>query len=123
MGRGFDNINLVFTIGNQSKDANKNVSTKTDAQHATVCFTRNLNVTYSMSSPIKRPRARKQGIQSISPNRISIEPVNKNLKQQTYKTESINDNEKKKSITTSKVPIDDLTFWDKSCSVLLKYHR
>lgn len=124
MGRGFDNINLVFTICNQSKDANKNVITRNEAQHATVCFTRDLNVTYTMSSPIKRPRGRLQGLRHNSPQRrVSTESdVIKTWNPKSWSTDVHYDNEKRQ-INYSKIAVDDLTFWERSCAVMLRYHR
>ena len=124
MARGFDNINLVFTIGNQTKDANKNVTARNEAQHSTVCFTKNLNITYRMSSPIKRLRGRQSMLRSNSPRKDSSlnDFENKIWNSKTCKNEMYQ-NEKRKMTSTSKVWIDDLTFWDKSCAVLLKYHR
>lgn len=58
MGRGFDNIRLVFTVASQQRDANRNVVTRSDAQHATVAFTRDLNVTVTVEASPRRLQRR-----------------------------------------------------------------
>ncbi|KAK6625505.1 hypothetical protein RUM43_005804 [Polyplax serrata] len=123
MGRGFDNINLVFTIGNQTRHSNKNARARSEPQHSTVSFTRNLNITYRMSSPIKRPRGRPTLRPSSPKKSVSNDVQEKTWNMDQDRNKNYHLDERMRSTSNAKVLIDDLTFWDKSCSVLLKYHR
>lgn len=106
MGRGFDNIRLVFTVGSQQRDANRNVVTRTDAQHATVAFTRDLNVTVTVeASP--RKLTRRANLTRTVPALDAVVPKQFISRQ----------------MPGNKVLMDDLTFWDKSSAVMLRYHR
>ncbi|KAL0272432.1 UNVERIFIED_CONTAM: hypothetical protein PYX00_005402 [Menopon gallinae] len=111
MGRGFDNVNLVFTTVDQPKDVNKNEVTRSEGKHATVSFTRDLSVTYTVS---KKPLAHFQRVRRGSPQRrIAVEPNSV----KTYNPKSWSDTDKKMFLG------DDQTFWEKSCAFLLRYHK
>lgn len=130
MSRGFDNVDLVFTLSS-AQDKNKNLMTcgsKTEPQHSTVCFTVDLNVTYTMSSPITRRRNRsgrsssgdsRDEPRTASPkaNGRKLDTTNGRSSPSTMK----NENARKFVITRSNE--NDLTFWSNSCGVILYYHR
>ena len=134
MGRGFDNVNLVFTVQpcedneRNSCNGNRYVSSpiyKELAQHSTVAFTKVLSVSYTVSSPMKRPRSKSQG-ESTNPRRNPGNLTETNANKLNFNnTRNVDSPERQYSHqipTTFKVE-KDCIHWSKNCAVMLSFHR
>lgn len=141
MGRGFDNVNLVFTVqpcqdneGN-SYNGNRNVSSpvhKKLAQHSTVTFTKVLNVSYTMSSPINRPRNKVQrdiAALSNSSERNTLDTSDScESNRNRVQINNSNNVEHAGSQYSLQIPTmfkteKDCIHWSKNCGAFLSFHR
>ncbi|XP_063238481.1 uncharacterized protein LOC134539997 [Bacillus rossius redtenbacheri] len=119
MGRGFDNINLVFTLQPKRNRiestgrglcGNRGGADKGDVRQATVCFTKVLSLSYSVQGATK-PGTKNRGDDKMA--RLlrnggqEIAPV---IKCDEY--------------STTRDSLDsDMTYWGTSCATLLAFHR
>ncbi|CAG9585603.1 unnamed protein product [Danaus chrysippus] len=131
MGRGFDNIDRVFLVGDKRsalvKDNMNNYNGK-PVQHSTVSLQRNINVTMNVAEPLRvlGPRSKttlgnfasmsKSDIVRRSPN---VTPITR--PSSVYSTITNRLSESKKSLNRSNC--NDSIYWTKNCAVLLSYHR
>jgi Putative peptidase family. len=133
MGRGFDNVNLVFTVQpcedneRNSCNGNRYVSSpiyKELAQHSTVAFTRTLNVSYTMSSPMKRPRSKSQGESARTARSTEdISEANRN-KLNINKSRNLDSPDRQQSQIPMTFKVEkDCIHWSKNCGVFLSFHR
>ncbi|XP_047098968.1 putative zinc metalloproteinase C607.06c [Schistocerca piceifrons] len=142
MGRGFDNIDLVFTV---PKNDNENrTSSKTCAhiakpvfrelsQNSTVCLTRLLQVSYTVTPLEEKLKQKQENINrradfnsTENVHNAKLHGTDKKFASQSgnnfEKTNSLQN--KKPNYTTEKLmDISDHTYWSKSCAALLSYHR
>lgn len=140
MGRGFDNVNLVFTVQpcedneRNTYNGNRYVSSpiyKELAQHSTVSFSRVLNVSYTMSSPIRRPRSKSQGSMSTSNTMDRSNPdiadsceTNQNKIQiNNSRNEEHPGKQSNHQIPTTFKVERDCMHWSKNCAAILNFHR
>lgn len=141
MGRGFDNVNLVFTVqsceDNESYSYNRNryVSSpvcKELAQHSTLSFTKVLNVSYTMSPRIKRPQNKAQGNITVLPNisERSTSDIDDLCESNQNRGQINNGNNVKhpKRLNNPQIPTvfqmeRDCTHWSKNCGAFLSFHR
>ncbi|XP_013186640.1 uncharacterized protein LOC106131910 [Amyelois transitella] len=130
MGRGFDNIDRVFTVGEKRtsmvKDSMNNYNGK-PVQHSTVSLQRNISVTMNVAEPLRvlGPRSKttlgnfasmsKSDIIRRSPNVTPITRPSSVYSNITNKSES------KRNI--NRVNGNDSIYWTRNCAVLLSYHR
>lgn len=141
MGRGFDNVNLVFTF-ETCQDNEKNIYNgnryvsspiyKELAQHSTVVFTKVLNVSYTMSSPIKRLRNKAEedfAALSNSSERNNSDigdlcEANQNKVQIGNRRNVIHpERQSNPQIPTMFNTERDCTHWSKNCGAFLSFHR
>ncbi|XP_053625386.1 uncharacterized protein LOC128683615 [Plodia interpunctella] len=130
MGRGFDNIDRVFTVGDKRssmvKDNMNNYNGK-PVQHSTIALQRNISVTMNVAEPLRvlGPRSKttlgnfasmsKSDIIRRSPNVTPItrpSSVYSNISNKTDCKRNIN-----------RVNGNDSIYWTRNCAVLLSYHR
>jgi hypothetical protein len=139
MARGFDNMHLVFTYQpcedneRNSYNANQYISSpiyKEVAQHSTVIFTNILNVSYTMSSPIKRLRNKAQGDVAALPS--SSERSNTDIgdlcesnrnKVQINNQKDVVDQERQNNPEIPTMFKRDCIHWSKNCVAFLSFHR
>lgn len=141
MGRGFDNVNLVFTVQpcedneRNSSNGNRYISSpiyKELAQHSTVSFTKVLNVSYTMSSPIKRPQNKAQGDIATLPksSERNVSDVG-DLCESNQDAVHINNSknaEHSERQNNHQIPTmfkieKDCIHWSKNCGAFLSFHR
>lgn len=131
MGRGFDNLDRVFTVGDKKstniKDSMNNFSGK-PVQHSTVSLQRNISVTMNVAEPMRLlgPRSKttlgnfdsmsKSDIIRRSPN---VTPITR--PSSVYSNISNRLSESKKNI--NRMNGNDPIYWTRNCAVLLSYHR
>ncbi|XP_068629945.1 uncharacterized protein [Battus philenor] len=131
MGRGFDNIDRVFLVGEKrsslTKDNMNNFSGK-PVQHSTVALQRNINVTMNVAEPLRvlGPRSKttlgnfasmsKSDIVRRSPN---VTPITR--PSSVYSNVTNRMSESRKNI--NKTNGNDSVYWSRNCAVLLSYHR
>jgi hypothetical protein len=141
MGRGFDSVNLVFTVqpceDNERScySVNQNVSSpiyKELAQHSTVTFMKVLNVSYTMSSPINRPRNKVQrdsAVLSYNSGRNTSDIGNScESNQNIVNINNSNNNEYAERHHGLQIPSmfktdKDGVHWSKNCAAFLSFHR
>nr|CAD7605228.1 unnamed protein product [Timema genevievae] len=126
MGRGFDNLNLVFTVHTKNdnekidKEKNKRVSSpasKASAQHATVSFTKVLNISYRAPSPIRKPINKFNRTPDSPKRKLSFTDLSIRSSQESIASDTVDESQ-----TTSELS-GDLTYWTKSCATILAFHR
>nr|CAD7430468.1 unnamed protein product [Timema monikensis] len=126
MGRGFDNLNLVFTVHKKNdnekldKEINKKVSSaasKASAHHATVSFTKVLNVSYRAPSPIRKPINKTNRTPDSPKRKLSFTDLSIRSSQESIASDTVDESQ-----TTSELS-RDLTYWTKSCATILAFHR
>lgn len=141
MGRGFDNLDLVFAlpsqINNNFRGNNRNVISpvcKEEPQHSTVTFSKMLNVSYTVSSPMKRI-CNRQGNEfsqrSCSSSSSFTLCSDGTRKENTVSSQSESGESHSEFLDQSPLirsrrvsqSNGDSTFWTKSCALLLNYHR
>lgn len=131
MGRGFDNLDRVFLVGEKKtalvKDYMNNYSGK-PVQHSTVSLQRNISVTMNVAEPLRvlGPRSKttlgnfasmsKSDIIRRSPN---VTPITRPSSVYSNITNRLS--ESKKNINRSNG--NDSIYWTRNCAVLLSYHR
>ena len=141
MGRGFDDVNLVFTV-QQCEDnerscynPNRNVSSpiyKELAQHSTVTFMKVLNVSYTMSSPINRPRNKVQRDSAALPNNSerNTSDTGNSCESNQNRVQINNGNNVEHAGRQYSLQIPsmfktekDCVHWSKNCGAFLSFHR
>lgn len=131
MGRGFDNIDRVFLVGDKRsslvKDNMNNYNGK-PVQHSTVSLQRNINVTMNVAEPLRvlGPRSKttlgnfasmsKSDIVRRSPN---VTPITRPSSVYSTITNKLSDSKKALNRTNN----NDSIYWTRNCAVLLSYHR
>ncbi|XP_028040951.1 putative zinc metalloproteinase YIL108W isoform X1 [Bombyx mandarina] len=131
MGRGFDNLDRVFIVGEKRssllKDSMNNFNGK-PVQHSTVSLQRNINVTMNVAEPLRvlGPRSKttlgnfasmsKSDIVRRSPN---ITPITRPSSVYSSITNKLT--ESKKNINRNHS--NDSIYWTRNCAVFLSYHR
>ncbi|XP_045490963.1 putative zinc metalloproteinase YIL108W [Colias croceus] len=131
MGRGFDNLDRVFLVGDKrsalTKDNMNNFNGK-PVQHSTVSLQRNINVTMNVAEPLRilGPRSKttlgnfvsmsKSDIVRRSPN---VTPITR--PSSVYSTITNRMSESKRNANRSNG--NDSIYWTRNCAVLLSYHR
>ncbi|XP_063821609.1 uncharacterized protein LOC135071749 [Ostrinia nubilalis] len=131
MGRGFDNIDRVFTVGERRssliKDNMNNYSGK-PVQHSTVSLQRNISVTMNVAEPLRLlgPRSKttlgnfasmsKSDIVRRSPN---VTPITRPSSVYSSITNKLTDSKR----NINRVNGNDSIYWTRNCAVLLSYHR
>ncbi|XP_069365420.1 uncharacterized protein [Maniola hyperantus] len=131
MGRGFDNIDRVFLVGDKRsilvKDNMNNYNGK-PVQHSTVSLQRNISVTMNVAEPLRvlGPRSKttlgnfasmsKSDIVRRSPN---VTPITRPSSVYSTITNRLSDSKKKLNRTNG----NDSIYWTRNCAVLLSYHR
>lgn len=141
MGRGFDNVNLVFTVqsceDNKRNSYNRNhyVSSpvcKELAQHSAVSFTEVLNVSYTMPPRIKRRQKEAQGNITALPNisETSASEISDLCESNQNRVQINNGNNVKhpERLNNSQTPTmfkmeRDCAHWSKNCGAFLSFHR
>jgi hypothetical protein len=141
MGRGFDNVNLVFTV--QPRDDNERNSCngnqyisssiyKELAQHSTVTFTKVLNVSYTVSSPISRSHNKVQRESAALPNsserNTSDAGDSCESNQHSIQINNSNSIEYAGRQSSPQIPTifkiqRDCVHWTKNCGAFLCFHR
>lgn len=131
MGRGFDNIDRVFTLGEKIspllRDNMNNTSGK-PVQHSTVSLQRNINVTMNVAEPLRvlGPRSKTTLGNFASMSKSDIVRRNPNVTPITrpssvYSSITNNFSDSKRNI--SRTNGNDSIYWTRNCAVLLSYHR
>lgn len=131
MGRGFDNIDRVFVVGDKKstgiKDNMNNYSGK-PVQHSTVSLQRNISVTMNVAEPMRilGPRSKTTLGNFVSMSKSDIVRRNPNVTPITrpssvYSNITNRLSESKKNI--NRINGNDSIYWTKNCAVLLSYHR
>ncbi|KAI5636310.1 putative peptidase family domain-containing protein [Phthorimaea operculella] len=131
MGRGFDNIDRVFLVGEKRsvalKDNMNNFSGK-PVQHSTVSLQRNISVTMNVAEPMRvlGPRSKttlgnfasmsKSDIVRRSPN---VTPITRPSSGYSNITNRLSDSKRNLNRTNG----NDSVYWTKNCAVFLSYHR
>lgn len=131
MGRGFDNIDRVFIVGDKrsalTKDNMNNFNGK-PVQHSTVSLQRNISVTMNVAEPLRilGPRSKttlgnfaqmtKSDIVRRSPN---ITPITRPSSVYSSMTNKFSDSKKNMNRTNG----NDSIYWTRNCAVMLSYHR
>lgn len=131
MGRGFDNIDRVFLVGEKrsalTKDHMNNFNGK-PVQHSTVALQRNINVTMNVAEPLRvlGPRSKttlgnfvsmsKSDIVRRSPN---VTPITRPSSVYSTITNRMNDSKR----NANHINGNDSVYWTRNCAVLLSYHR
>lgn len=141
MGRGFYNVNLVFTFqtckGNErnSYNGSRHVSSpicKELVQHSTVVFTKFLNVSCNMSSPIKRLRNKaKEDVAAFSNsserNNSDIGDLceaSQNKVQMNNRSNVIHPERQNNTQVLTMFNVEgDCTHWSKNCGAFLSFHK
>ena len=141
MGRGFDSVNLVFTVQScednerSCYNVNRNVSSpiyKELAQHSTVTFMKVLNVSYTMSSPINRPRNKvHRGSAALPSNSERNTSDNGNSCESNRNRVQINNSNNTEhagrqyslQIPSMLKTEKDCVHWSKNCGAFLSFHR
>ncbi|XP_063377956.1 uncharacterized protein LOC134665079 [Cydia fagiglandana] len=130
MGRGFDHLDRVFTVGEKksvlSKDNMNNFGKP--VQHSTVSLQRNISVTMNVAEPLRvlGPRSKttlgnfaamsKSDIIRRSPN---VTPITRPSSVYSNISNRMSDSRKNVNRTNG----NDSIFWTRNCAVLLSYHR
>ncbi|XP_050666563.1 uncharacterized protein LOC126966502 [Leptidea sinapis] len=130
MGRGFDNIDRIFLVGNKRsaliKDSMNNFNGK-PVQHSTVLLQRNINVTMNVAEPLRvlGPRSKttlgnfasmsKSDIVRRSPN---VTPITRPSSVYSSITNRISDTKRNMNRNGN-----DSIYWTRNCAILLSYHR
>lgn len=143
MGRGFDNIDLVFTVPFKDNNENK-CSSKTcghivkpvfreSSQKSTVCLTRLLQVSYTVTPLEEKLKQKQEDINRRIDCNSSVNAHNTKLygTDKKFAIQSGNNCENSASLqnkitnsnTEKVINTSDNTYWSKSCAVLLSYHR
>ncbi|KPJ01788.1 Putative zinc metalloproteinase YIL108W [Papilio xuthus] len=131
MGRGFDNIDRVFLVGEKrsmlTKDNMNNFNGK-QVQHSTVSLQRNINVTMNVAEPLRvlGPRSKttlgnfasmsKSDIVRRSPN---VTPITRPSSLYSSVTNKLSESRKNMNKSNG----NDSIYWTRNCAVLLSYHR
>lgn len=131
MGRGFDNIDRVFVVGERRssliKDNMNNYSGK-PVQHSTVSLQRNISVTMNVAEPLRvlGPRSKttlgnfasmsKSDIVRRSPN---VTPITRPSSVYSSINNKLTDSKR----NINRVNGNDSIYWTRNCAVLLSYHR
>ncbi|XP_045519278.1 putative zinc metalloproteinase C607.06c isoform X1 [Pieris brassicae] len=130
MGRGFDNIDRVFLVGEKRSAAtkdNNNFNGK-PVQHSTVSLQRNINVTMNVAEPLRvlGPRSKttlgnfvsmsKSDIVRRSPN---VTPITRPSSVYSTITNRMADSKRNANRNNG----NDTVYWPRNCAVLLSYHR
>jgi hypothetical protein len=141
MGRGFDNVNLVFTVqrceNNEKNSNNRNrfVSSpvyKEPAQNSTVAFTKVLNVSYTVSPRVKRPQNKAQEIITALPNVSgrNTSDIGDVCESNRNRVQTNNGNNMKhpEGLSNPQTPRvfnmeTDFAHWSKNCGAFLSFHR
>jgi hypothetical protein len=141
MGRGFDSVNLVFTVQHcednkrTSNNRNRFVSSpvcKEPAQNSTVAFTKVLNVSYTVLPPVKRPQNKAQEIITASPNVSgrNASGIGDVCESNRNRVQINNGNNVRHAdrLSSPRTPTvlnmeTDLAHWSKNCGAFLSFHR
>ncbi|XP_041976932.1 putative zinc metalloproteinase YIL108W isoform X2 [Aricia agestis] len=131
MGRGFDNIDRVFLVGDRRSSATKdnmNNYNGKPVQHSTVSLQRNISVTMNVAEPLRvlGPRSKttlgnfasmsKSDIVRRSPN---VTPITRPSSVYSTITNKLSDSKR----NLNRINCTDSIYWTRNCAVFLSYHR
>jgi hypothetical protein len=141
MGRGFDSVNLIFTVqcweDNEKNSYNRNryVSSpvcKELAQHSTVAFSKVFNVSCTVSPHVKRPQNKAKGNITALPdiserNTSDIGDLCESNKNRVQRNNG-NNVKHPERLSNPQTPTlfnmeRDCAYWSKNCGALLSFHR
>lgn len=133
MGRGFDNIDRVFLVGEKRNIAckennNLSITSGKPVQHSTISLQRNINVTMNVAEPLRvlGPRSKttlgnfasmsKSDIARRGPN---VTPITRPSSVYSNISNRLADSKRNCNKTNG----NDSVYWTRNCAVLLSYHR
>jgi hypothetical protein len=141
MGRGFDNVNLVFTV-QRCEDSEKNSNIRNRfvsspvykelVQHSTVAFTKVLNVSYTVSPHVKKPenKAQENIISLLNVSGRNTQDIGDVCESNQTRVQINNGNNVKHPVRLSNPQTPtvfnmerDCTYWSKNCGAFLTFHR